>query len=167
MDLSTSYRRISVGALVSKMVDKYMTRDTGDITARAQPKTQYGFTAKTSFQLRSILRGMLEIYAESQKVALIFLTSDILNAFTKTCRTSQLYECICAGEYGKYFKYSCKTYEGTVTMIYGDRNFSQIYPRMVRQQTRSLKISSGLSTVLSTVYIALQNNKKAMNLIFF
>ena len=68
----------------------------------------------------------MQVYSEEAGVALIFLTLDVTNAFTRTDRTSQLYKLIRAGEHGKYWEYSFRTYTGTATVLYGDKKFSKL-----------------------------------------
>ena len=119
-----SYRRISVGPTPQKIIDTYMSKDTGDIAKKAQPNIQFGFTEKKNYLEATVLRETVQVYSEEADVALIFLTSDVTNAFLRTDRTSQLYELIRAGEHGKYWEYSFRTYTGTATVLYGDKILS-------------------------------------------
>ena len=126
-DLPGSYRKITIGNINQKIVDTHVTPDTGKIAKKAQPSTQYGFTEKTNYLICSILRETLQTYSELNKVILIVLTSDISNAFSRTDRISQIYELILAGEFGKYLSYSYNTYTGTITLIKGENEFTDIF----------------------------------------
>ena len=61
------------------------------------------------------------------------------NAFTRTDRTSQLYELKRAKEHGKYWEYSLRTYENTATILYGDKKWSKYLMEWVGAKQGALK----------------------------
>jgi len=134
-----SYRKITIGSLKQKIIDKYMTKDTGKIAKKAQSGTQYGFTEETNYLICSVLREALQTYSVDTGKAIIFLTSDISNAFSRTDRISQLYEAIRAGEFGKYFEYTCNTYTGTITVLKGDKRFTELIMDWIGARQGALK----------------------------
>ena len=118
-----SYRKISIGMLVQKIIDVYITNYTNIIAKQSQPSTQYGFTKDVNYLQCTVIREALQTVCEEKKISVICLTSDISNVFSRTDRISQLYECLKGGEHGKYFRYTAQTYKGTSTVIYGDKQF--------------------------------------------
>ena len=138
-DLPGSYRKITIGNINQKIVDTHVTPNTGKIAKKAQPSTQYRFTEKTNYLICSILRETLQTYSELNKVILIALTSDMSNAFSRTDRISQIYELILAGEFGKYLSYSYNTYTGTITLIKGENEFTDIIIEWIGARQGALK----------------------------
>ena len=67
LDKHNSYQRISVGPKPQKIIDAYMSKDTGDIAKKAQPNMQFGFTENKNY-----------------------LEATVLRTFTRTDRVSQL-----------------------------------------------------------------------------
>ena len=112
-----SYRRISVGNVFQKISDRYMSEATQPIAKQAQGTSQYGFTKGTNFLLLTLLRENVQKYATEYKKMMICLATDISDAFSQTCRNSQLYECHVAGETEKIWKYTEATYRETHTVL--------------------------------------------------
>ena len=81
----------------------------------------------------------MQTYSEEKNVCLILLTSDVTNAFTRTDRTSQLYELRRAKEHGKFWEYSFRTYENTATILYGDKKWSKYLMEWVGAKQGALK----------------------------
>merc|ERR1711954_122973 len=65
--------------------------------------------------------------------------SDISNAFSRTDRISQIYELILAGEFGKYLSYSYNTYTGTITLIKGENEFTDLIIEWIGARQGALK----------------------------
>ena len=61
------------------------------------------------------------------------------NAFSRTDRISQIYELILAGEFGKYLSYSYNTYTGTITLIKGENEFTDIIIEWIGARQGALK----------------------------
>ena len=116
-DNPMSYRRISVGNVLQKVIDRYMSEETQPIAKAAQGSSQYGFTKGVNFLLLSILRENVQKYATEFKKTMICFATDITDAFSQTCRESQLYECYLAGETEKIWKYTEATYRETHTVL--------------------------------------------------
>lgn len=112
-----NYRRISVGNIWQKTIDKYMSEETQQIARQAQGSSQYGFSKGVNFLLLSLLRENVQKYATEFKKLLICFATDISDAFSQTCRNSQLYECHLAGESHQVWKYTEATYTETHTVL--------------------------------------------------
>ena len=112
-----SYRRISVGSIFQKILDRYLTTETNFIAKEAQGNSQYGFSADVNFLQLTVLRENVQKIAEETGKLMICLATDISDAFSQTTREAQLYECYRAGEKGKIWLYSDATYSETYTVI--------------------------------------------------
>ena len=112
-----SYRRISIGSIFQKIIDRYLTKETNKIAKDAQGPSQYGFTSDLSFLQLTVLRENVQKIAEETGKLMICLASDISDAFSQTTREAQMYECYKAGEKGKVWLYSDATYKETFTVL--------------------------------------------------
>ena len=59
LDKVTSYRKISIGSYMAKVVDRIMATITQDISKRNQQGTQYGFTPGYNYLSCGVLRESL------------------------------------------------------------------------------------------------------------
>ena len=112
-----SYRRISIGSMFQKILDRYMAEETNEIAKKAQGTSQYGFSKDINFLQLTVLRENVQKIAEETGKLMICLASDISDAFSQTTREAQMYECYKAGEQGKTWLYSNATYSNTFTVI--------------------------------------------------
>ena len=112
-----SYRRISIGSIFQKVLDRYMAEETNSIAKKAQGTSQYGFSKDINFLQLTVLRENVQKIAEETGKLMICLASDISDAFSQTTREAQMYECYKAGETGKTWLYSNATYSETYTVL--------------------------------------------------
>ena len=112
-----SYRRISIGSIFQKVLDRYMAEETNRIAKIAQGTSQYGFSKDINFLQLTVLRENVQKMAEETGKMMICLATDISDAFSQTTREAQMYECYKAGESGKVWLYSDATYTETYTVL--------------------------------------------------
>ena len=112
-----SYRRISIGSIFQKVLDRYMADETNRIAKAAQGTSQYGFSKDINFLQLTVLRENVQKIAEETGKLMICLATDISDAFSQTTREAQMYECYKAGETGKVWLYSDATYTETYTVL--------------------------------------------------
>ena len=131
----SSYRRISIGSIFQKIIDKYMSSETKKTVRNAQGTSQYGFSSSVNYLLLTLLRENVQKYATEFGKLLICLASDISDAFSQTCRPSQLYECHLAGENYEMYKFKEATYKETYTVLMdGDRTSDLIKENLGSRQ---------------------------------
>ena len=85
-----NYRRISVGNIFQKSIDRYLSEETQKIARGAQGTSQYGFSKGVNFLLLTILRENVQKYATEFKkmfFAIFSLIFDIIEAvFLAACQ---------------------------------------------------------------------------------
>ena len=106
LDKVTSYRKISIGSYMAKVVDRIMATITQDISKRNQQGTQYGFTPGYNYLSCGVLRESLVRKRKHEKKKTYILAVDVKNAFSTTNREAQLFELKMLGESEAIWKYS-------------------------------------------------------------
>ena len=112
-----SYRRITIGTVGQKLLERYFCFTTSELIKESQSDLQWGFTPQVSFLQCAVTRETLMTYAHNERRPLLQLATDVENAFSQLCRTTQLYELIIGGYTGKLFTYVVQTYTNTLTFV--------------------------------------------------
>ena len=148
----TSYRKISIGSLFNKVVDKIFSHETQEVAKENQPPTQYGFTEGVNFLLCTLLRESIIRKAVSQGKNPVLLACDVKNAFSKTSRPCQMYELFNAGERSKVWKYSLATYSNTWTVIKQGKKYSDLIEEMCGSKQGGVKSAVDYKSYNSPLY---------------
>ena len=148
----TSYRKISIGSIYNKVVDKIYSHETQEVAKKNQPETQFGFTGGVNFLLCTILRESTVRLAVKQGKSPILLACDVKNAFSKTSRVCQMYELYNAGERSKVWKYSAHTYFNTFTVIKNGKKYSSLIEEMCGSKQGGVKSAVDYKSYNSPLY---------------
>ena len=122
----SSYRKISIGTLMSKIADTAMSPTTQQIAKKFQQGTQFGFTSGLNYLLCGILRETLVRRRKNRGEKTFILAVDVRNAFSTTAREAQLYELKQAGETEGIWLYSLATYDNTWTVLREGPEYSEL-----------------------------------------
>ena len=125
-DKVTSYRKISIGSFLQKVVDRIMAPSTKHIAKTATQPTQYGFTPGVNYLLCGVLRETLVRRRQNQGKKTFILAVDVQNALSTTSREAQMYELKQIGESEGIWSYSKATYTNTWTVLKNGKQYSAL-----------------------------------------
>ena len=114
LNLSSSYRRITVTPQMGSIIDRFLDPMAERIFRKVQNSEQYGFTQGVSYLTAAVLRGECQRYALDTKQTCFGVSFDGRAAFPSVDRDIQIRELYSCGESGDLLKYSKHTYENTV-----------------------------------------------------
>ena len=113
VDLSQSYRRVTVTPQIGGILDRYINPDARALFRLVQDPGQYGFTEEMSYLLASVERGECQHWAVDHKISCFGVSLDGEAAFPSVERQIQIRELYSTGERGDLLQYSRNTYENT------------------------------------------------------
>ena len=121
-----SYRKLSIGSCINKIIDCYLT-DTVKLHIREnQSPLQYGFSQNIDFKQCAVLRET-SVRLNTLNGKTTFITAaDVSNAFTRTQRETQIYEMWRTGERLSIYSYSQASYRQTFTVLRNGNEYSEI-----------------------------------------
>ena len=125
-DDPTSYRKLSIGSFINKVVDELFSEQTQDIAQKNQPELQFGFSRGVNYLTCGVLRETIVRQALDEGKNPLMLACDIKNAFSRTSREAQMFELHEVGERSRIWEYSKSTYTNTYTVVKNGRNFSSM-----------------------------------------
>ena len=125
-NMTGSYRKISIGLILSKIADTYLQDTIKTLIRINQSPLQYGFSEGLDYKMCSVLRETATEINTNRKLTTFICASDVSNAFSKTTRCSQLYELWRTGLRGGIFLFSKGTYTNTYTVLKNGQEYSKI-----------------------------------------
>ena len=127
----TSYRKLSIGLTIAKIIDCYMEDTIKMLIKINQSPYQYGFTALTDFKCCAVLRDTAVKVGRMKDKTTLITASDVSNAFSRTTRETQMYELWRSGERLQVYMFSRSTYQKTFTVL---KNMTSWSPIILEQQ---------------------------------
>ena len=125
LEISKSYRRITVTPQIGAILDRYIDPVTEKIFRATQSPDQLGFTKDISYLMAAVQRGECQRWAQDQKMTCFGVSLDGEAAFPSVDREIQVRELYSVGERGDYLEYSRNTYENTECRIKMDGKLSR------------------------------------------
>ncbi len=120
-----SYRRIQIGCLIQKMIQRLVEDQLTESVREHEVKTQWGFSKGVSFLQCSVTRECLTKLSIEREVPLYCVAADVQSAFSRTNRVVQLFECQRQGERGKLFLFSIGFFSNTDVILSANGLFSE------------------------------------------
>ena len=117
VNLSTSYRRITVTPILGAIIDYYLDPIAEAIFKPQQSPDQVGFTQGISYLVAAVQRGECQRWAVDKKQTCFGVSLDGEAAFPSVERDIQLRELYTVGERGDILEYSRNTYQNTYCHI--------------------------------------------------
>ena len=114
-DDATSYRKLSIGSFLNKVIDTLFSNQTQDLAQKNQPELQFGFSRGVNFLNCGVLRETIVRAAVDEGKSPLMLACDVKNAFSRTSREAQMFELYHIGERSRLWEYSKSTYTNTFT----------------------------------------------------
>ena len=114
LDLSTSYRRITVTPILGVIIDYYLDPMAEALFRPRQSPDQVGFTTGLSYLTPAIQRGECQRWAIDKKITCFGISLDGEATFPSVERDILLRELYSVGERGDLLQYSRCTYENTM-----------------------------------------------------
>ena len=125
-DQVSSYRKISIGSFMTKVVDQILSPRTKEIAKESTQNTQYGFTPGINYLLCGVLRETVVRKRKNRGQKTFILAVDVQNAFSTTSREAQMYELRQIGETEGIWQYSKGTYSNTWTVLKNGKKYSEL-----------------------------------------
>ena len=117
VNLSTSYRRITVTPILGAIIDYYLDPIAEAIFKPQQSPDQVGFTQGISYLVAAVQRGECQRWAVDKKQTCFGVSLDGEAAFPSVEHDIQLRELYTVGERGDILEYSRNTYQNTYCHI--------------------------------------------------
>ena len=127
VELSNSYRRVTVTPQLGGILDRYINPVARNQFRKLQNKSQYGFTEGVSYLLASVERGECQRWALDHKLTCYGISLDGEAAFPSVEREILVRELYATGERGDYLRYSNNTYKNTECHIKMDGKISRSF----------------------------------------
>ena len=125
LSLVRSYRRIQVGTIVHKFIQRLVEKQCTEVVSKHAVKNQWGFSKGISFLQCPVTRECLTKLSIEKHIPLYCVAADVQSAFSCTNRVCQLFECRLQCEFGKLYLFTSGFFTNTDVILSSNNSFSE------------------------------------------